>query len=160
MKSLFLNEVRKFFLTLLPLLLIGLFLTGCEKTELDRQMQALCQKDGGVQVYEKVLLPESMFDESGYPFPGWRDRPKSEKLGKDYDYAREEMILKDGEPFKGQGRLTKSNIKIYRKSDRKLLGESISYGRAGGDGIVLGHPTTNSCPATGGPIEKSVFVKS
>ncbi len=137
-----------------------LALTGCEKYELDRQMQTLCEKDGGNKVYETVPLPANMFDESGYPFPGWRQRSKEERLGNDYSYLYESTIIKDGEPTKGEGKLWRSRVKIVRKSDGKLLGETIVYSRSGGDGIVLGHSTSNSCPTTGGPIEKSVFIKN
>jgi len=45
-------------------------LTGCEKFALDRQMEDLCKKDGGVKVYETVTLPASMFDQLGDPFRG------------------------------------------------------------------------------------------
>ena len=32
-------------------------LAGCERWSLDRQMEELCKKDGGIKVYETVTLP-------------------------------------------------------------------------------------------------------
>lgn len=144
--------------TFLVFLVFNLF--GCEKDKLDKQMAELCKKDGGNKVYETVVLPAHMFDESGYPFPGWRDRQdKEDRLSKDYLYIHDKTILKDGDPFKGQGRLSRIQIKVVRKKDQKILGETVAYIRAGGDGFVLGHYTMNSCPKAAEPIEKGVFIK-
>lgn len=135
--------------------------TGCEKFELDRQMEELCKKDGGVRVYETVKLPPEMFEPLGDPFPGWRGRPSSERLGNDFEYSRIETSIKEGDPLKGQGRLFKSEIRVIRKSDLKLLGHAITYFRSGGDGIVLGHPSSSSCTANvGAELPRSVFIQS
>lgn len=137
-------------------------LTSCEKYQLDRQMEELCKKDGGVKIYETVKLPPEMFDESGYPFPGWRDRlHKEDRLSKDYLYVEETTVLKDGDPFayEGKGRLSKWHIQIIRRSDQKVLGEATGYSRTGGD-FWSPHPSSNHCPTNGnGPIEKLVFIK-
>ena len=69
-------------------------ISGCEKFELDRQMEELCKKDGGVRVYETVKLPPELFDQNGDPFPGWRGRPDSERLGIGYAYSRIETSIK------------------------------------------------------------------
>jgi hypothetical protein len=135
-------------------------LAGCERYALDRQMEELCKQDGGNKVYETVVLPADMFDESGYPFPGWRDKLKIVRLGSGYTYEDENKVLDDGDPVKGEGKLLRNGIKIIRKSDLKILGESVYYIRVGGDGIVLGHPSGNLCPRGGAPIEKQVFVKA
>ncbi len=59
----------------------ALALSGCEKFALDRQMEELCKKDGGVKIYETVTLPASMFDRLGDPFPGWPSRPERGAVG-------------------------------------------------------------------------------
>lgn len=122
------------------------FLSGCEKFELDRRMEELCKKDGGVRVYETVKLPPEMFEHYGDPFPGWRGRPDSERLGSDYEYLSTSEDLVKGDPLKGQGRLRRDHIKIVRRTDTKLMGESIYYGRSGGDFIVIDHFTSKGCP--------------
>ena len=40
-------------------------LAGCEKYALDRQMEELCKKDAGLEVFETVTLPRSAFDPTG-----------------------------------------------------------------------------------------------
>ena len=68
-------------------LAVAILLSGCEKFALDRQMEELCKKDGGVKVYETVTLPPEMFDQWGDPFPGWRGRTLEDRLGPEYRYA-------------------------------------------------------------------------
>lgn len=131
-------------------------LPGCEKYALDRQMEELCKQDGGVKVYETVALPPEMFDKWGDPFPGWRGRKPEERLGTDYLYKFEITYPKQGDPLKGEGRLQRYHISIYRRSDNKLLGESVSYGRSGGDFIAYAHPTSNHCPKD---VNESDFVR-
>ncbi len=141
-------------------------LTGCEKFALDRQMEELCKKDGGVKVYETVTLPPEMFDQWGDPFPGWRGRvlqgKPEERLGPDYRYVVERHYLKEGDPLKGEGRLTRHVTQIIRRADNKLMGEAVSYGRSGGDFIAYAHPTSKSCPTYKTDddwVIKSVFLK-
>ena len=143
-----------------------LVLTGCEKFTLDRQMEELCKKDGGVKVYETVTLPASMFDQWGDPFPGWRAKvlqgKPEERLGAEYRYVVETVYLKQGDPIKGEGRLDRTSERIYRRADGKLIGEAISYGRSGGDFIAYAHPTSKSCPVYQSANEKlirSVFLR-
>lgn len=160
----------KIIFKLLRILIVLALVTGCaEKYELDRKMEELCKKDGGVKIYETVKLPPEMFDKDGYPFPGWRNRlNKEDRLSEDYLYIHERKVLKDGDIFKGEGRLTRIDLKIIRKVDNKILAEHITYLRAGGDGFVIGHPTGNSCSFStdsimekvNGALEKLVFTKN
>lgn len=140
----------------------GFALSGCEKFALDHQMEELCKKDGGVKVYETVTLPPEMFDQWGDPFPGWRGRKLEDRLGPEYRYVVETTYLKQGDPLKGEGRLDRTATQIYRRSDGKLMGQAISYGRSGGDFIAYAHPTSKSCPIYKTDAEwviKSVFLK-
>lgn len=144
--------------------LIGasLFLQGCEKFALDREMEELCKKDGGVKIYETVKLPDAMFDQWGEPFPGWRGRSPAERLSADYQYTIEEIYLKKGNPEKGEGRLEKRIERIIRRSNGTLLGEAIEYGRSGGDLIPYAHPSSKHCPVYKSDEEgllKSVFKR-
>lgn len=149
-------------LTIAMCVATSVYLMGCEKFALDRQMEELCRKDGGIKVYETVTLPTEMFDRWGDPFPGWRERKPEDRLGPDYRYEEETVYLKQGDPFKGEGRLDRSSVRIYRRFDGKLLGEAISYGRSGGDFIAYAHPTSKSCPIYKSDDEwviKSVFIR-
>jgi hypothetical protein len=146
------------------MIIMGSGLSGCEKYQLDQQVDALCKKDGGVRVYEKVALPPEMFDRWGDPFPGWRGRKLEDRLGPDYRYITETTYLKRGDPIKvfSEGELRRYSEKIVRVSDDKLLGQSIVYGRTGGEMILLGHPSSHRCPvlkSADATLIRSVFLK-
>lgn len=143
---------------------VGFSLSGCEKAALDRQVEELCKKDGGVKVYEKVVLPPEMFDRWGDPFPGWQGRKPEDRLGPDYRYVTKTIYLKKGDPIKvfSEGELKQSTEKIVRVSDGKLMGQSIVYSRFGGEMILLGHPSAHVCPIYKSQEEmliRSVFLK-
>lgn len=150
-------------LLLLITLSLAICLGGCEKYELDRKMTKLCSKDGGVKVYEKIKLPPEMFDQWGDPFPGWRGRPLENRLGSDYRYVSETTYLKRGNPIQlfSEGVLRRYSERIIRVSDGKLIGESITYGRTGGEVILFGHPSGKRCPEIKNQSEtliRSVFL--
>lgn len=156
------RSLSKNALVMMSIASVGFLLSACEKFALDRQMEELCKKDGGIKVYETVTLPALMFDQWGDPFPDWRGRKFENRFGPEYRYVVETDYLKKGDPFKGEGRLDRTVTQIYRSSDNKLLGEAISYGRSGGDFIAYAHPTSKSCPTYKTDTEwviKSVFLK-
>lgn len=147
---------------LITLTLTIVLLAGCEKYELDRRMEELCKKDGGIRVYETVKLPASMFDATGSPVPGTKSREIEDRLGPSYELVRGTTYLKQGNPVKGEGQLWRTHWKIIRKSDEKLLAEAVLYSRSGGDFIALGHFSSNSCPLHLGGDEtviRDVFIK-
>ncbi len=138
--------------------------SGIEKYWLEYEMKQLCAKDGGVRVYELVALPPEMFSEHGDPFPAFQGKLPEGRLGSDYRYIRESTFLNKGHPsqFVSDGVLRRSTEKIIRVSDGKLLGESIVYGRTGGETILLWHPSGNGCPIYKNKSETllgSVFIK-
>ena len=154
-------------LSKVTLLVLSVYLlAGCaEKYELDRKMEELCKKDGGVKIYETVKLPPEMFDELGQPhFSGDTDFKRlgngtTRKLGEAYTYIIENTTLKAGDPLKGEGYLGCSHYKIQRNSDKKILAEAIQYLRAGGDLLTFGHHSSKACPAEQKGLIEQVFVK-
>ena len=139
-----------------------LLLSGCERWALDWQMDELCKKDGGTKVYEKVRDPKMEFSYGG-PFyrhtsPNW---PQDEYYGPDYKYVvtREILVGRYAIPERGEGRLDRVHMVLYRKVDNKLLGESILYQRGGGDFFTFGFmPSGNACPLPRKDLAKSIFV--
>lgn len=139
-----------------PMLVAALLLlTGCEKDRLDAQVKELCAKDGGIKVYETVKLPPEKFDKYGaVRIPSRRDaKPEDE-----YYYERDTTYLRTGNPSMWRG-----HHRIIRRSDGKLLGESIRYSRRGGDLPGPWHESSFGCP----PIDKdqpqlesSIFLKN
>lgn len=148
--------------SLAVLSLLGL--AGCERWELDRRMAALCKKDGGVKVYETVTLPASEFSSTGQPLAKYIPLAKSDAdyLGPDYRYVqrREILVGQNADIGKGEGRLSRWYSAVYRRADGRLLGESVSYGRGGGDGFTFGlQPSGDYCPKPRVDLIKAVFVK-
>lgn len=157
------NSMRR--MIAIELLAASLFiLAGCERWALDRQMEELCKKDGGVKVYETVKLPASEFSNTGQPLTRYIPLAKSDAdyLGPDYRYVRKRDILvgQQANAEKGEGQLTRWHHAIYRRSDGRLLGESVSYARAGGDGLTFGfQPSGKNCPVPSIDLAQSVFIK-
>lgn len=146
--------------TALVFMVVVASLSGCERYALDRKMEELCKKDGGIKVYEKVTLSPTEYDavfnyvvkhktQEDYYGPGYR-----------YVYRRDYIVGKDAKPERGEGRLSRSYWALYRQFDGRLLGESVSYSRGGGDWITFGfQPSSNHCPKPRIDLAKSVILK-
>ena len=145
------------------LTLLTILLTGCgEKYALDRQMEELCKKDGGVKIYETVELPAEMFDELGNLKAKKYVRKNDDyivQIADVYENSSESTEIKKGDPLKGEGRLTRIHSTVVRTSDKKLLAEMVEYNRAGGDLFVIGHHTQSHCPIEPIDVINKVFRK-
>ena len=144
--------------------LLALANGGCERWRLDQQMEALCKKDGGIKVYETVTLPASEFSKVGQPLARYAQQAKSpeDRLGPDYRYVWQRTVLfgVGAKLEAGEGTLVRNHISITRRADGRLLGESVSYARGGGDGFTFGfQPSGNHCPSPRIDLVSSVFVK-
>jgi len=142
--------------TLLIALIAGLLLMGCEKARLDQQVKELCAKDGGVKVYETVKLPADKFNQWGqvnfyHPTQG------ENALGSEYVFRADIHYFKKEPPT-----FIRHHYQVIRRSDGKVLGETVSYGRGGGDLPGPWHPSSYTCPevSLAGPnaLLKAVFV--
>jgi hypothetical protein len=135
-------------------------LAGCERYELDRQMEALCKKDGGVKIYETVTLPASEY-EAIWKYAATARSP-ADYYGPDYRAVRTREVLvgKNAKPGTGEGRLARLYSAVYRRSDGRLLGEQVQYRRDGGDPFTLGfQPSSAACPHIEPGLAKSIFIK-
>jgi hypothetical protein len=123
-------------------------------------MQALCAKDGGIRVYESVTLSPAQYDEV-MSFKA-KAPSREEYFGPNYLYVEkiETLFGKDADPNRGQARLTRGYFAIYRRSDNKLLGEQVQYGRSGGDIVTFVFPPSNkTCPVFEKGVDRIVFVR-
>ena len=155
--------MRKSLLLMAAACSVLVVLAGCEQIReqrrLDKEVRRLCAKDGGVKVYETVKLPPEEFDRY---VNGRIPYKENAKESDPYYYALEMVYLKGGKTSGiEEAVMWRHNGKIIRRSDGKVLGESISYTRFGGDIPGPWHPSSFSCrdinkaPA----LETSVFVK-
>lgn len=134
-------------LFLIPLLLIGLIVLFYIYTELnkaywDREVRVLCEKDGGVTVYEIVVL-------SAGEYPGlFNDRgvliiPSKNHAKKDDPFfiISNTRILRSGSP-----EIYRVEQSIIRKKDDKKLSVQVIYVRKGGDFPTgIGHHSSFLC---------------
>jgi hypothetical protein len=125
------------------------------KWKADRLVDDLCAKDGGVKIYETVALPKERFNKYGK----FLVRDKKFILPNDEYYSVWKVTnIKGKHESSAIGTLAvyQSHFWIHRTKDKKLLGESISYSRRGGDPISWVHPSAHSC-AKKNSLEESLF---
>ena len=129
------------------LLFLLLPLSGCttpSQWKADSLVDELCAKDGGIKVYETVTLPKERFNKQGYfyvPNQGYGDKPTDEYYG----VWKSKNIQVNSNGYDGNLVVYQSHYWIYQRKDQKLLGESISYSRRGGDLPLPAHPSSYSC---------------
>ena len=138
----------------------SLGLAGCERWALDRQMEDLCKKDGGVKVYEKVTLPANEFNALGTEAAAAKS--DEDFYGSNFRYLskREILVGKNAKAGTGEGQLARLHWAIYRRSDGHLLGEQTEYRRNSGDLFTFGfQPSSASCPHVDRDVAQMIFVK-
>lgn len=141
------------------MLLLPFVMAGCatpSKAALDAEVKRLCAIDGGIEVYETVRLPAEKFDKYGKPnfLIKNRDQAKPED---EYFYQWHIQYYQQQGPV-----LTRSEYKIIRGSDGKILGRSVRYARGGGDLPGPWHDSSFICPPISKDqpeLEASIFLK-
>lgn len=145
---------RFFFFVKAVLCVWSLFvLPGCEKARLDDEVRRLCAIDGGIKVYETVVLPASRFDQYGaIRIPSKEDFKKTDE----FYYVSETTYMRTGDPV-----MWRTRHQVFRANDKKLLGEAIQYARRGGDIPGPWHESSFGCPDSGARpnLNESIFKK-
>lgn len=153
----------------LILLVLSVFYASffSDKARLDREVNRLCAIDGGIRVYETITLPADKFDNNG-EINFYEPTEKIEDtLGPEYIYQWDTRYYRNGDPV-GQGAhevvMARDHIQVFQKSDRKLLGELVTYHRVGGDLPGPWMPSSYHCPDKSIAREllllNRIFVKS
>lgn len=124
------------------------------KAHYDRQVRELCAKDGGVRVYETVRLSAEKYDalkRVNFMLP---DKTRTEPVDEYYSET-DRYYYRDGNP-----EISRRQYRIIRRSDQKILGELVFYGRGGGDLPGPWHGSSFTCPnPTEVRFESAVFIK-
>ncbi|SER25823.1 hypothetical protein SAMN05421690_10154 [Nitrosomonas sp. Nm51] len=143
---------RMFLLTTIVLPLLSACATPSQIMA-DAEVRRLCEKDGGIRVYETVTLPVERFNKYGQILVPAKRLAKPEDK---FYYESFQNYFRKGNPD-----IYQLHTKVYRKTDSKLLGESISYVRRGGDMPGPWHPSSFSCPEEAGlnNLNKQIFIK-
>lgn len=147
-----------------PLIMLLLqLLTACAsgpgKAELDAEVKRLCAIDGGMRVYETVKLPAEKFDKRQHFINFYKPTQEENALGQEYLLKRSVYYY-----LKGNPEMSRQHYKVFRRSDGKLLGETILYGRGGGDLPGPWYESGFNCPtfaeAGVNALLKKLFVPS
>ena len=143
------------------LMLFGLWggIPTYNKWRADNMVDELCAKDGGIKVYETVILPAPMFNKYGQPEIGL-SKNKPSQNGLYFDLNIEDLVGNHNSSAIRDLVVMRSKTKIVRNSDRKTLGEKISYTRRGGDAAGPWHPSHYTCPpnVTGWDLATKVIL--
>lgn len=110
------------------------------KARLDAQVRERCAKDGGIKVYETVILPPDKFDKYGF-INFYRPTQGENALGPEYVFKEERIYYRRNNPD-----VWRVHNQIFRRTDEKLLGEEIVYIRRGGDPIGPWNDSSYTCP--------------
>lgn len=126
-----------------------------EKDRLDDEVRQLCARDGGIRIYERVSMRPDKFDESG--FVKFYRRTSKEPLGSDYIFESRVDYYRRGNP-----EMWRDYYRVIRRFDGKILGESVTYSRRGGDFPGPWHESSFGCPANTGDatLLREIFVRS
>jgi hypothetical protein len=107
----------------------------------------MCEKDGGVTVFEKVELTKEEYERNDGKNGFIAVRPEETPLSKhEYAWRSSDNVIHESNPY-----VWRSEYNTYRKSDGKILGKWVVYVRRGGDfpsGIV--HASSFSCTDVNG----------
>lgn len=148
------EKQKKWIFAATALVLLGLlWVAGGEKAMVDAQVRKLCAQDGGTRVYETVKLSAERFNKYGnIKIPSKKDATSSDE----YYYTDDITYFRTGSPD-----MRRSQTKIIRRSDGKVLGEFVYYSRRSGDMPGPWHATSFGCPDLGtlSNFEGSIFVK-
>jgi hypothetical protein len=129
----------------IPFSLIVLGLAYCEanKAYWDHRVKEMCEKDGGVTVFEHIELTLQEFKKLGGNQYG-EISVSSKRLADDGSlYYIENMTIPIREGYLS---VYKYEARVIRKDDQKLLALKIDYGRGGGDfPDGISHPSHFSC---------------
>lgn len=139
-----------------PILALVAGIGGCEtrKAYYDWQVRKLYEKDGGVTVFEQVMVGQAEYQGLGgshgeIPVPEERSAPP------DYPYVSNttRRVLNEDSL-----RITRTESLVKRRADGKLLARFVSYSRVGGDFPGWAHPSYTMCDLRRGNVSQQVFI--
>jgi hypothetical protein len=121
----------------------------------DAKVREMCEKDGGVTVYERVKLTQSEYQRLGgvrgiVPVPSRNTASPSSPFVADTTISK----IRDWSP-----EVYRHETLITRVADGKVLARQIQYGRIGGDFPSPGHPSSFGCAEVGLrlDVERQIF---
>lgn len=162
--------VRLFLYRLVSMVMLLQLIPSCRsltQLEMDAEVNRLCAIDGGLKIYETVNLPPERFNKYNQ-INFYRPTQQEKALGSEYIWKCNYTYLQAGGDPNADPRIWKAHYQLIRRVDSRLLGESISYTRFGGDSGFFferygGHNTHYTCPEIDvgdTPLLNGVFIKT
>jgi hypothetical protein len=123
-----------------PVVVIAAYLLGACSADWDAKVKDLCQKDGGVTVYERVRLSKDEARHVTGPAGGFVVPQKdADDAGRPYVSESKRVVLNDGNP-----KVFRTETVIVRTSDRKVLSRVVYYARVARIGFDSGYTCRNA----------------
>ncbi|MDP1735626.1 MAG: hypothetical protein Q8L44_14800 [Sulfuritalea sp.] len=128
---------------------------GGRKIYYDAEVNRLCAIDGGAKVYETVMLPANEYEklvQKNWVLP---DTKRAQPIDK-YFVGSDTQYYRASDP-----QVARTITRVIRRSDGKVLGEYVRYGRGGGDIPGPWHGSSYLCPnpTTSSGFETKIFIK-
>lgn len=129
---------------LTPIVVLVAGIGGCEarKEYYDWQVRKMCEKDGGVTIYDRVSVTRSQFEAMG-KVGGFASVPPKRLASPDAPVfsVATEIVIKEGRPG-----VRKREETVFRSADEEIVALVVSYWREGGDFPSFAHPSSFVCP--------------
>ncbi len=109
----------------------------------DWRVKQLCEKEGGIKVYEVITLDAATYDSMRDQFGAFSVPSKKYALNAPIFQTSMQTEIRRWNPSVWQ-----IESSIQRTADGKVLGTYTSFGRVGGDLVAL-HPSSFGCPRQG-----------
>jgi hypothetical protein len=148
---------------------VVLLLAACTNADIERQMQTLCKQDGGVRVFESVVLPSSYYENTGAVHThsamptGRTDGSWFSRIGDDeYRVIHTQTYIVGKKPmgYVSDESLVRSHTGIYKWPEKRLLGEEVIYYHGYGSRFSFGfQPGLSHCPTNRENLVAGVFRK-
>lgn len=143
-----------FGITLLLVLTISFY--EARKAYWDRKVTELCEKDGGVVIFEQVRITKEEYERLG-GVKGKIPLPREKSAPPNYPFVAESVRS----PIRsGDLQVYRTESLYKRRADSKVLAKAVSYWRVGGDFPIFDHASQFSCPnpRDGVANERQLFV--
>lgn len=129
-------------LVLICLVILAFAYTELNKAYWDYRVKELCEKDGGVTVYETVELTqeEYMRNKGKNGFISVPSEKSNNNQKFDFFQKRNRTMLKKSDPA-----VWKTKTLIYRKSNESILGKIVTFTRRGGLPTGITHSSSFTC---------------
>ncbi len=148
--------------TILNMFIFTIALSGCEQAAVDAEMEKLCKQDGGMKIYETVVLPNEQFTQYGDVkfFQTWDQSSGGYRFVWKSEQIKVTKSTLDILTW-NHASLTKNTAMVIREIDNKVLGADVVYIRIGGAILPqLGPDPTKDCPLNTNSVIflRTVFV--